>query len=116
LLENIMATASTHRKPRRAAAATRRRTVARRPQPAPSGPDAGTIATWASFALAGLVIAVGVAAILVDDVPFEDRDIRNMRHRLRDRASHASSDALDSLGRQFAELRNDVQQRIAHLR
>ncbi len=113
-----MATASTHKRPRQGAAAanTRRRTAARRPRPAPSGPDAGTIATWAGFALAGLVIAVGVAAILVDDVPFEDRDIRNMRHRLRDRASHASSDALDSLGRQFAELRNDVQQRIAHLR
>ena len=112
-----MATASTHRKPRArtAAAATRRRTVARRPQPA-SGPDAGTIATWAGFALAGLVIAVGVAAILVDDVPFEERDRRKRRHRLRDRASHASSDALDSLGRQFAELRHDVQQRIAHLR
>lgn len=111
-----MATASTHKRPRqRAAAANTRRRVAAR-HPAPSGPDVGTIATWASFALAGLVIAIGVAAILVDDVPFEDRDIRNMRHRLRDRASHASSDALDSLGRQFAELRNDVQQRIAHLR
>ncbi|MBS0273632.1 MAG: hypothetical protein JSR55_04355 [Proteobacteria bacterium] len=108
-----MATASTHRKPR--AAATRRRTVARRPQSA-SAPDAGTIAIWAGFALAGLVIAAGVAAILADDVPFEDREIRNMRHRLRDRASHASADALDQLGRQFAELRHDVQQRIAHLR
>ena len=110
--------ATTHRKPRTrtAAAANRRRTTARRATPAHTGPDMGTIATWAGFALAGLVIAVGVAAILVDDVPFEDRDIRNMRHRLRDRASHASSDALDSLGRQFAELRNDVQQRIAHLR
>jgi len=113
-----MATASTHRKPRQrvAAAANRRRTVARRPQAAHSGPDAGTIATWAGFALAGLVIAVGIAAILVDDVPFEDREIRNMRHRLRDRASHASADALDALSRQFAELRSDVQQRIAHLR
>ena len=112
-----MATASTHKKtrPRAAAAAARRRSVARRPRPAP-GPDAGTIATWATFALAGLVIAVGVAAILVDDVPFEDRQIRNMRHRLRDRASHASADAIDALSRQFAELRGDVQQRIAHLR
>jgi len=113
-----MATASTHKKPRPGAAAAnaRRRTTARRPRPAPSGPDMGAIATWASFALAGLVIAVGVAAILVDDVPFEDREIRNMRHRWRDRASHASADALDQLGRQFAELRSDVQQRIAHLR
>ncbi|HEX7726636.1 MAG TPA: hypothetical protein VF410_08775 [Rhizomicrobium sp.] len=113
-----MATATTHKRPRpRAAAANaRRRTAARRPHSAPGRPDAGTIATWAGFALAGLVLAVGVAAILVEDVPFEDRQIRDMRHRLRDRASHASSDALDLLARQFAELRNDVQQRIAHLR
>jgi hypothetical protein len=112
-----MATASTQKKPRpRAAAATaaRHRTVARRPRS--SGPDAGTIATWASFALAGLVIAVGVAVILVDDVPFEDRHIRAIRHRLRDRASHASVDAIDALAHQFAELRSDVQQKIAHLR
>jgi hypothetical protein len=112
-----MATASTHKKPRQRAAAAnaRRRTAVRRPAQN-NGPDAGTIATWAGFALAGLVIAVGVAAILVDNVPFEDREIRNMRHRWRDRASHASADALDQLGRQFAELRSDVQQRIAHLR
>lgn len=113
-----MATASTQKKPRPrvAAAATRRRSVARRPRPAPTAPDAGTIATWATFVLAGLVLAVGVAAVLVDDVPFEDRELRNMRHRLRDRASHASADAIDALSRQFSELRGEVQQRIAHLR
>ena len=112
-----MATATQKRtRPRAVAATARRRSAARRrPQPAP-GPDAGTIATWAGFALAGLVIAVSVAALLVDDVPFEDREIRAMRHRLRDRASHASADAIDALSRQFAELRSDVQHRIAHLR
>lgn len=111
-----MATA-TQKRTRPRAVAARRRTVSRRraPQPAP-GPDAGTLATWAGFALAGLVIAVGVAAILVDEVPFEDRYIRDMRHRLRDRASHASADAIDVLSRQFAELRGDVQRRLADLR
>jgi hypothetical protein len=89
--------------------------VARRPR-AQTGPDAGAIATWAGFALAGLVIAVGVAALLVDDVPFEDRYIRDARHRLRDRASHASADAIDALSRQFAELRGDVQRRLTDLR
>jgi hypothetical protein len=111
-----MATATTRKRTRRAAAANvRRRSVARRSR-APSGPDAGTIATWAGFALAGLVIAVGVAALLVDDVPFEDRHLRDMRHRLRDRASHASTDAIEALSRQFAELRGDVQRRLADLR
>jgi hypothetical protein len=35
---------------------------------------------------------------------------------LRDRASHASADAIDVLSRQFAELRGDVQRRLADLR
>ncbi|HEY8947722.1 MAG TPA: hypothetical protein VIM56_02435 [Rhizomicrobium sp.] len=114
-----MATATQKRtRPRAVAANARRRTAARRraPQATAQGPDAGTIATWAGFALAGLVIAVSVAALLVDDVPFEDRHIRALRHRLRDRASHASADALDVLSRQFAELRGDVQRRLADLR
>jgi hypothetical protein len=114
-----MATATTRKRTRQRAVAAnaRRRTATRRraPQPAP-GPDAGTIATWAGFALAGLVIAVSVAALLVDDVPFEDRHMRAIRHRLRDRASHASADAIDTLSRQFAELRGDVQRRLADLR
>ncbi|MBS0276268.1 MAG: hypothetical protein JSR81_01495 [Proteobacteria bacterium] len=111
-----MATATPRKRTRRAAAANvRRRSVARRSR-APSGPDAGTIATWAGFALVGLVIAAGVAALLVDDVPFEDRHLRDVRHRLRDRASHASADAIEALSRQFADLRGDVQRRIADLR
>lgn len=110
------ATRSKRRTTRTAAAANpQRRRAVRRPPPA-QGPDTSTIVTWASFALIGLVIAVGVAAIVADDVPFEDRHIRNMRLRLRDRASSASSDAVASLGRQFAELRGEIQQRLAHVR
>jgi hypothetical protein len=112
-----MATAATQKRtPRRAAAANARRRPAARRAPPQAGPDAGTIATWAGFALAGLVIAVGVAALLVDDVPFEDRHMRDVRHRLRDRASHASADTIEMLSRQFAELRGDVQRRLADLR
>lgn len=111
-----MATAATKRPRRRPASAHARTRPAARRTHAASGPDAGTIATWAGFALAGLVIAVGVAALLVDEVPFEDRTIRDARHRLRDRASHASADAIDVLSRQFAELRGDVQRRLADLR
>jgi len=111
-----MATAARKRPRRRTASATARTRPAVRRTQDTSGPDAGTIATWAGFAFAGLVIAVGVAALLVDDVPFEDRYIRDVRHRLRDRASHASADAIDALSRQFAELRGDVQRRLADLR
>ncbi|HWA31563.1 MAG TPA: hypothetical protein VG867_10700 [Rhizomicrobium sp.] len=105
---------ATRRKTVRTAA--RRRPAARRAAPQPSGPDAVTIITWTAFALVGLVLAAGVAAIVADDIPYEDRWMRNMRHRLRDRALHASNDAIDSLRGQFAELQSDVRKQIAHIR
>jgi hypothetical protein len=88
----------------------------RRPVPVSEGPDMGTIATWAGFALAGLVIAIGVAAILVDEVPFEDRHMRNARLRFRDRAASASGEAIEALTHQFADLRRDLTKRLSDLR
>lgn len=99
---------------RRTSAPSRRRTPRRQP-PRP-GPGAVTIITWSAFALVGLVLAAGAAAILADDIPLEDRRLRDLRLRLRDRTFHASMDAIESLKHQFAELQSDVKKQIAHLR
>ena len=110
-----MATA-TRRKTVRTAA--RRCPVRRAPRRVPeqNGPDSSAIVTWAAFAVVGLVIAAGVAAILADDIPYEDRRLRAVRTRLRDRALEASADAIESLRHQFMDLQSDVQKRIAHIR
>lgn len=105
------------RKPVRTAARRRpvRRGTSQRAQEQ-NGPDVSSIVTWAAFAFVGLVIAAGVAAIVADDIPYEDRRLRDVRTRLRDRALEASADAIESLRHQFMELQGDVQKRIAHIR
>jgi len=112
-----MATA-TRRKTARTAANRRpvRRSAPRRAPQQHDGLDTASIVTWAAFAFVGLVIAAGVAAIVADDIPYEDRRMRDVRLRLRDRALETTADAIDSLRRQFMELQGDVQKRIAHIR
>ena len=110
-----MATA-TRRKPVRTAARRPQRSSVPRRAPQQTGPDMGSIITWAAFAFVGLVIAAGVAAIVADNIPYEDRRMRDMRLKLRHRALETSADAIDSLRRQFADLQSDVQKRIAHIR
>jgi hypothetical protein len=109
-----MATTARRRKSARLLA--RRQPASRRATAQSSGPDAVTIITWTAFALVGLVLAAGVAAILVDEIPYEDRRVRDRRHQLRDRALSASTNAIESLRNQFVELQSDVRKQIAHLR
>lgn len=107
---------ATRRRKQGRTASSRRRTARPRTHRRPPGADVATIVIWTAFAVAGLVLAAGAVAFLADDIPYEDRQIRDMRLRLRNRARSASADAFDALKSQFADLQSDVRRQLAQLR
>ena len=91
------------------AAAPRRTTRVRRR--ARSGMGTGSILALAALVVTGIVVALGVAAVTMDEIPFEDEHVRDFRTRVRALGnSRAAGDAVDWLKRQVASLQSELAQ------
>jgi len=69
----------------------------------------GTILALAGLVVTGIVVALGVAALAMDEVPFEGPYVRDFRSRVRALGnSRAPGEALDWLRRQMASLQAEL--------
>jgi hypothetical protein len=92
----------------RAAAPRRTARVRRR---ARSGMGTGSILALAALVVTGIIVALGVAAVTMDEIPFEDEHVRDFRTRVRALGnSRAAGDAVDWLRRQVASLQSELAQ------
>ena len=92
----------------RAAAPRRTARVRRRSR---QGMGTGSILALAALVVTGIVVALGVAAVTMDEIPFEDEHVRDFRTRVRALGnSRAAGEAVDWLKRQVASLQSELAQ------
>lgn len=73
----------------------------------------GTWIGWASLIGLGIIIAGAVTAVVADEVPFEDRHVREFRSRVRALVhSRAPREALAWVQDQIAQAHDELQSRL----
>jgi len=75
------------------------------------GMGTGSILALAALVVTGIIVALGVAAVTMDEIPFEDEHVRDFRTRVRALGnSRAAGEAVDWLKRQVASLQSELAQ------